>query len=300
MMNSFHDPVLLQESIAGLDIKPNGVYVDVTFGGGGHSKQILNMLLNGKLIAFDQDPEAIRNTIKADSRFTMIHDNFRHIKKALVKCNIISIDGLIADLGVSSYQFSDNNRGFSLKYDAPLDMRMNDKVTKDGVFILNNYNQSELNRIFKNHADFHSPNVISSAILQARRVNKINTVQDLKDVFSNVSTTQNIKFLARIFQAIRIEVNEELDALKEMLSQALELLSPSGRLVVISYHSLEDRLVKNFMKFGNFSGLHEKDFFGNLLTPFEIITKKPVTPSIREISQNNKSRSAKLRICAKK
>lgn len=299
-MNSFHDPVLLQESITGLDIKPNGVYIDVTFGGGGHSKQILNVLLNGKLIAFDQDSEAIRNTIKADSRFTMIHDNFRHIKKALAKRNIISIDGLIADLGVSSYQFSDNNRGFSLKYDAPLDMRMNNKVSKDGVFILNNYNQSELNRIFKNHADFHSPNVISKPIMQARRFNKINTVQDLKDIFSNVSAIHNIKFLARIFQAIRIEVNQELEALKEMLGQSLELLNPSGRLVVISYHSLEDRLVKNFMKFGNFSGLHEKDFFGNLLTPFEIVTKKPITPTDLELNKNNRSRSAKLRICSKK
>ena len=299
-MNSFHDPVLLQESITGLDIKPNGVYIDVTFGGGGHSKQILNVLLNGKLIAFDQDSEAIRNTIKADSRFTMIHDNFRHIKKALAKRNIISIDGLIADLGVSSYQFSDNNRGFSLKYDAPLDMRMNNKVSKDGVFILNNYNQSELNRIFKNHADFHSPNVISKSIMQARRFNKINTVQDLKDIFSNVSAIHNIKFLARIFQAIRIEVNQELEALKEMLGQSLELLKPSGRLVVISYHSLEDRLVKNFMKFGNFSGLHEKDFFGNLLTPFEIVTKKPITPTDLELNKNNRSRSAKLRICSKK
>tara|TARA_B110000467_G_scaffold117711_1_gene108582 strand:- start:3654 stop:4553 length:900 start_codon:yes stop_codon:yes gene_type:complete len=299
-MNSFHDPVLLQESITGLDIKPNGVYIDVTFGGGGHSKQILNVLLNGKLIAFDQDSEAVRNTIKADSRFTMIHDNFRHIKKALAKRNIISIDGLIADLGVSSYQFSDNNRGFSLKYDAPLDMRMNNKVSKDGVFILNNYNQSELNRIFKNHADFHSPNVISKPIMQARRFNKINTVQDLKDIFSNVSAIHNIKFLARIFQAIRIEVNQELEALKEMLGQSLELLNPSGRLVVISYHSLEDRLVKNFMKFGNFSGFHEKDFFGNLLTPFEIVTKKPITPTDLELNKNNRSRSAKLRICSKK
>ena len=299
-MNSFHDPVLLQESITGLDIKPNGVYIDVTFGGGGHSKQILNVLLNGKLIAFDQDSEAIRNTIKADSRFTMIHDNFRHIKKALAKRNIISIDGLIADLGVSSYQFSDNNRGFSLKYDAPLDMRMNNKVSTDGVFILNNYNQSELNRIFKNHADFHSPNVISKPIMQARRFNKINTVQDLKDIFSNVSAIHNIKFLARIFQAIRIEVNQELEALKEMLGQSLELLKPSGRLVVISYHSLEDRLVKNFMKFGNFSGFHEKDFFGNLLTPFEIVTKKPITPTDLELNKNNRSRSAKLRICSKK
>ena len=299
-MNSFHDPVLLQESITGLDIKPNGVYIDVTFGGGGHSKQILNVLLNGKLIAFDQDSEAVRNTIKADSRFTMIHDNFRHIKKALAKRNIISIDGLIADLGVSSYQFSDNNRGFSLKYDAPLDMRMNNKVSTDGVFILNNYNQSELNRIFKNHADFHSPNVISKPIMQARRFNKINTVQDLKDIFSNVSAIHNIKFLARVFQAIRIEVNQELEALKEMLGQSLELLNPSGRLVVISYHSLEDRLVKNFMKFGNFSGLHEKDFFGNLLTPFEIVTKKPITPTDLELNKNNRSRSAKLRICSKK
>lgn len=299
-MNNFHIPVLLNESIDGLAIKPNGLYVDVTFGGGGHSKEILTVLKKGKLFAFDQDADAIKNEIKDDDRFILIHDNFRNIKKALEKYNIVSVDGIIADLGVSAYHFSDNNRGFSLNYDAPIDMRMSDKISKTGSFILNNYSQLNLNRIFKNHADFNSPNLISGPIIRARSINKIITTRDLKGIFSGISTKNNIKFLARIFQAIRIEVNQEIESLKELLMQTLDLLNPSGRLVVISYHSLEDRVVKKFMKCGNVSGEIDKDFFGNFTNPFVPITKKPLVPSINEINSNNKSRSAKLRICQKK
>ena len=299
-MNKFHESVLLHESIKGLNIHPNGTYVDVTFGGGGHSKQILKMLKHGKLIAFDQDKAALKNKIEGDKRFNIVHKNFRCFKEQLKLIGVSSIDGLIADLGVSAYHFTNNHRGFSLKYDAHIDMRMDTETDKDGVFVLNNYDRNNLTRIFKSHADFKNPKFIVDAIIKSRAKQKISTTFQLKTILTKDSQLElNNKFFARIFQAIRIEVNDEIGALKELLQQSVDVLKPSGRLVVISYHSIEDRLVKNFMKFGNFSNNSNKDFFGRELKLFNVITKKPITPSVEEVKHNNKSRSAKLRICEK-
>ena len=300
MMNDFHTPVLLAESLNGLNVKPNGVYVDATFGGGGHSSAIMDKLIDGALIVFDQDQEAVKNTIKSDLRFKMICDNFRNLKEQLSLINICKIDGLIADLGVSSYQFTDNKRGFSIKYDANIDMRMDGTIKKDGVFVLNNYNRENLTRILKDHSDFKSPKFIVDSIIKYREKKSIQTTFDLKKIFLNrVPKAQENKFFARLFQAVRIEVNDEINALKDLLSQSLQLLRPQGRLVIISYHSAEDKIVKSFMKFGNFSNTLKTDFFGNQKRPFKLITKKPIAPSFLEIKANNKSRSAKLRICEK-
>jgi len=299
-MNEFHNSVLLKESVNGLNINPDGIYVDATFGGGGHSKAILEQLTNGQLIAFDQDKEAVKNKISNDNRFTMVNKNFSHLIEQLSLLNIFSIDGLIADLGVSGYHFTDNNRGFSLKYDSDLDMRMDQNLEKDGAYILNHYNSKNLIRMFKEHSDFYSPKSIVNAILNFREKQVIKTTFDFKQIFSPVvDKGKENKFFARLFQAIRIEVNDEINSLKELLKQSLEALNPSGRLVVISYHSIEDRLAKRFMRFGNFSNVSEKDFFGNSNPPFKIITKKPITPSEVELKVNKKSRSAKLRICQK-
>ena len=299
-MNKFHEPVLLEKSINGLKIKSDGLYVDATFGGGGHSQEILKHLTSGQLIAFDQDQEAVKNKILGDKRFIMINTNFENLKKELKKLNISTIDGLIADLGVSSYQFSDNKRGFSLKYDASIDMRMNKNSPKDGVFILNKYSREELNRIFKEHADFKNPQSIVNGIIQQREKKSITTTFDFKSIFQNMISKQfQNKFFARLFQAIRIEVNNEINVLKSLLKQAEELLNSEGRLVIISYHSIEDKIVKNFMKYGNLDNSQEMDFFGNQKRVFRVLTKKPVTPSDEEIKLNNRSRSAKLRICEK-
>lgn len=300
-MNRYHHPVLLNESIHGLNIKPGGVYVDATFGGGGHAREILKSLIHGRLIAFDQDQEAIKNTIKGDKRFKMINSNFRNLQRELKKIDIVAIDGLIVDLGVSAFHFTNNQRGFSLKYDSVLDMRMDKTLNKDGRFILNKYNKANLNRIFKDHADFKKPDLLSALILNYRQKSIISTTFEFKKIFKDIVSKKNEnQFFARLFQAVRIEVNDEINALKELLLQAKELLSPSGRLVAIAYHSLEDVLVKRFMKFGSFSNTQEKDFFGVSCQPFKLITKKPITPSPLEIKINNKSRSAKLRICEKK
>ena len=281
-------------------INPNGIYVDSTFGGGGHAKSILNKLKKGRLIAFDQDKAALKNSIKDDLRFIMINKNFRYLKQQLELLGISTIDGLIADLGVSAYHFTDNNRGFSLKYNSSIDMRMDGDIDQNGAHILNTYSRKDLSRIFREHADFKNPKFIVDSIVNSRVQNPINTTFELKDLFPQVILSENKnKFFARIFQAIRIEVNDELTALKELLQQCLDIIKPSGRLVIISYHSIEDRLVKSFMKFGNFRNSPNKDFFGNPSRPFRIINKKPITPSITELKSNNKSRSAKLRICEK-
>jgi len=299
-MSQFHKSVLLEESVEGLNIVPNGIYVDATFGGGGHSKLILNQLSKGKLVAFDQDEKAVQNKISGDNRFIMINKNFRYLKDQLESAGISSIDGLIADLGVSGYHFTNNNRGFSIKYNSTIDMRMDKNLEKNGVFILNNYNRQDLIRIFRDHSDFHHPKNFVDEILLFREKQPIKTTFDFKNIFiKHVSQKNENKFFARLFQAIRIEVNDEINALKDLLTQSLELLKASGRLVVISYHSVEDRIVKNFMKFGNFSNSADKDFFGNPLQPFKILTKKPIIPLDKEIKLNNKSRSAKLRICEK-
>ncbi len=299
-MNDFHTSVLLHESVNGLMIDPNGIYVDSTFGGGGHAKSILNKLKHGKLIAFEQDKAALKNSIRDDKRFTMVNKNFRYLKQQLELLGIYNIDGLIADLGVSAYHFTDNNRGFSLKYNASIDMRMDTDIDQNGAHVLNTYSRKGLNRIFREHADFKNPKFIVDSIIKARVQKPINTTFELKALFDQEIYFENQnKFFARVFQAIRIEVNDELSALKALLQQCLDVIKPSGRLVVISYHSIEDRLVKSFMKFGNFSNSLNKDFFGNASRPFRLINKKPITPSIAELKSNNKSRSAKLRICEK-
>ena len=281
-------------------INPNGIYVDSTFGGGGHAKNILNKLKKGRLIAFDQDKAALKNSIKDDLRFIMINKNFRYLKQQLELLGISTIDGLIADLGVSAYHFTDNNRGFSLKYNSSIDMRMDGDIDQNGAHIVNTYSRKDLSRIFREHADFKNPKFIVDPIINSRAHNPINTTFELKALFPQVIQSENKnKFFARIFQAIRIEVNDELTALKELLQQCLDVIKPSGRLVIISYHSIEDRLVKSFMKFGNFINSPDKDFFGNSSRPFRLINKKPITPSIAELKSNNKSRSAKLRICEK-
>ena len=299
-MSKFHEPVLLDDAIKGLKIRPNGVYVDLTFGGGGHSKEILKNLKDGYLIAFDQDQEALRNGKWNNDRFIMINKNFSDLNKELQRLKFCNVDGIIADLGVSSYQFSDNNRGFSLKYNSIIDMRMDKNLKKDGVVVVNKYSRQELGRIFKEHADFKNPTFIVDAIIKHRNKHSINTTFDLKNIFQNSIPEQfHNKFFARLFQSIRIEVNNEIHVLKSMLRQAQELLVPTGRLVVISYHSIEDKIVKSFMRCGNFLNSQEKDFFGNPITPFKLITKKPIVPTDMEIKLNNKARSAKLRICEK-
>ena len=299
-MTKYHESVLLNDSIKGLKIKPEGIYVDVTFGGGGHSKEILKKLTTGSLIAFDQDQDSLINNIKGDNRFIMINSNFRHIKSKLQQIGVFMVDGIIADLGVSAHHFSNNGRGFSLKYDSIIDMRMDKKLKKDARYILNKYNQHNLDRIFREHADFNNPKSITSAIIKARKIQEITTTFDFKKIFHSIVNKKNEnKFFARLFQAIRIEVNDELNALKELLVQSKEILSPSGRLVVIAYHSLEDVLVKRFMRFGHFLNFQEKDFFGHVKSSFNLITKKPIIPSEFELKNNPKSRSAKLRICEK-
>ena len=284
----------------GLNIDPEGIYIDVTYGSGGHSKAILRRLTTGKLIVFDQDQESVKNKIIGDKRFTMINKNFKNLKLELKKLGGNTINGLIADLGVSSHHFSDNGRGFSFQYDARLDMRMDNNSQKDAVFILNQYDRKNLERIFFEHADFHNKRLITDKIIFARVKKPILTTFDLKEIFQGfVSSRNENKFFARLFQAIRIEVNDELNVLKSLLLQTLDLLSSSGRLVVISYHSLEDVLVKRFMKFGHFSNTPEKDFFGKVSTPFKVITKSPISPREEELKSNSRSRSAKLRICEK-
>ena len=296
----YHNPVLLHRSIELLNIDPNGVYVDVTFGGGGHSRAILEKLENGRLIAFDQDPDALSNT-PDDNRFTLVPHNFRYLKNFLRLHNAIPVDGILADLGVSSHQFDVPDRGFSTRFDAELDMRMNPSVGNSAKDILNSYSAEELQNIFTLYGELRSSYSISQAIVKARSEKPITTTGELIDVIRPILPERKInKLSAMVFQALRIEVNEELEVLKEMLVQAAEVLKPAGRLVVISYHSLEDRLVKNFFRAGNFEGKAEKDFYGNLLSPLKPLSGKAVVPSGEEIAENSRARSAKMRTAQKK
>tara|TARA_B100001250_G_C19794216_1_gene788023 strand:+ start:189 stop:1094 length:906 start_codon:yes stop_codon:yes gene_type:complete len=300
MMSEYHEPVLLKESINGLNIKESGIYIDATFGGGGHSRELLSQLKKGRLIAFDQDQDSLKNIIQNDHRFTMINKNFRNLKKSLSEFKIFKIDGLIADLGVSSHQFSDNNRGFSIQYNSILDMRMDQKSFKTGCQILNEYSQQHLNKIFKEYSDFKNPNKITREIINYRDKKSIATVFDFKNIFQEMIPNRYAnKFFARLFQAIRIEVNDEINALKDLLNQTKDLLVSSGRVVIISYHSVEDKIVKKFMKYGRFQDSHETDFFGNQSKTFKVLTKKPIVADKMELKMNNKSRSAKMRICEK-
>lgn len=294
----YHNPVLLKECIDGLNIHPEGIYVDVTFGGGGHSREILKHLTTGKLYAFDQDADAVKNTI-TDERFVLIKQNFRYLKNFLKMYNALPIDGLLADLGVSSHQFDEASRGFSTRFEAKLDMRMDQNGKQTAADVLNTYTEEELKRIFKLYGEIENAGRLAHAIFHARKEKPLQTVTDLKNATAPcVKRGRENQYHAQVFQALRIEVNKELDVLQELLLQSMEVLKPGGRLVVISYHSLEDRLVKNIMRSGKFEGEVEKDFYGNKLTPFELITRKPIVPSEEEVEKNSRARSAKLRVAS--
>ena len=300
MEMEYHNPVLLKETVDGLNIKPNGIYVDVTFGGGGHSKEILSRLdENGKLFAFDQDEDAWENAL-SDDRFTLIQENFRFLKRFLRFNGVKKVDGILADLGVSSHQFDVPERGFSTRFDAELDMRMSKKNNLTAFQIVNQYDESNLRRIFYDYGELSNAPSLAKTIIEARAIEEIRNTEQLKNVLARfLPNNKAHKILAQIYQAIRIEVNQEMEVLKEFLSESLEILNPNGRLSVISYHSLEDRLVKRFMKNGLFEGEPEKDFFGNFEVPFKLIGKM-IVPSSEEIKINNRARSAKLRIAEKK
>ncbi|RKS95334.1 16S rRNA (cytosine1402-N4)-methyltransferase [Flavobacterium limicola] len=295
----YHNPVLLQASVDGLNIKPDGIYVDVTFGGGGHSKEILKRLgPNGKLFAFDQDEDALANALP-DERFVLINENFRHIKRFLRFYGVKSVDGILADLGVSSHQFDVAERGFSTRFDAGLDMRMSQKNDLNAYRVVNEYDEANLRRVFLDYGELKNAPALARTIIEAREEQSIKTTDELKEVLARYLPERvRNKILAQIYQAIRIEVNQEMDVLKEFLEQSLEILNPGGRLSVISYHSLEDRLVKRFMKNGMFEGEPERDFFGNFSVPFKTIGKL-IVPDKEEIKLNNRARSAKLRIAEK-
>ena len=296
----YHNPVLLKECIEGLNINPAGIYVDVTFGGGGHSREILKHLTTGKLYAFDQDEDAVKNSI-GDDRFVLIKQNFRYLKNFLKMYDALPIDGLLADLGVSSHQFDEAERGFSIRFDAKLDMRMDQNAKQTAAEVLNTYSEEDLKRIFRLYGEVENAGYLASIIFHNRKDKQIETVNDLKTMIVKcVKRGRENQYYAQVFQALRIEVNKELDVLQDLLMQSLEVLKPGGRLVVISYHSLEDRLVKNIMRSGKFEGDVEKDFYGNPLTPFKQITKKPIVPSEKENEENSRARSAKLRIAEKK
>ncbi len=295
----YHNPVLLKETVDGLNIKPDGIYVDVTFGGGGHSKEILSRLgSNGKLFAFDQDEDALNNALN-DDRFELINENFRFIKRFLRFHNVRQVDGILADLGVSSHQFDVAERGFSTRFDAELDMRMSQKNDLNAYKVVNEYDEANLRRVFYDYGELKNAPAIARTILEYREHDEIRNTEQLKQVLSRfLPAHKSHKILAQIYQAIRIEVNQEMDVLKEFLEQSLEILKPGGRLSVISYHSLEDRLVKRFMKNGMFEGEPERDFFGNFSVPFKSVGKL-IVPDADEIYRNNRARSAKLRIAEK-
>lgn len=293
----YHVPVLLRESVGGLDIKPDGVYVDVTFGGGGHSREILSRLgAKGRLFSFDQDEDAEQNIVN-DERFTFVRSNFRYLKNWMRYYGIGEIDGLLADLGVSSHHFDDETRGFSFRFDAPLDMRMNKRAGMTAADVLNNDSEEQLSDIFYIYGELKNARRIAAAFIQARTARRIETTNDLMEATEKCfQREREKKETAKLFQALRIEVNHEMDALKEMLNGARDLIRTGGRLSVITYHSLEDRLVKNMMKAGNVEGKVVQDFFGRIESPFRQIGGKVIVPSEEEQQSNPRSRSAKLRI----
>ena len=300
-MSNYHVPVMLQECIEALNIRPDGTYVDVTFGGGGHSREIMKHLgENGRLLAFDQDVDAQQNRID-DDRFEFIDQNFRYLKNFTRLHNAIPVDGILADLGVSSYQFDQAERGFSIRFDAELDMRMNQASTLTAKEVVNTYSEADLHRIFGIYGEIKNAKSLAKIIVTARLNGSLNTVADLKNAINSlIPKGKENKYLAQVFQALRIEVNQELEALKDFLIQSADVLVSGGRLVVMSYHSLEDRLVKNFIAKGKFSGEVEKDFYGNDQKPFDAVSRGAITASEEEIKNNNRARSAKLRIAVKK
>jgi len=295
----YHVPVLLKESVEGLNIKPGGTYLDLTFGGGGHSAEILKHLKNGKLIAFDQDDDAIANTLK-DERFLLINSNFRFFKNYLRYNGIVKVDGILADLGISSHHIDMPERGFSFMHDAVLDMRMSQKSSISAREVINSYPKEKLIRIFSEYGEVPNAGKLASVIIRQREGTMIErTIQFRESIAECIQPKAEYKYLAKVFQALRIEVNNEKDALEEMLLQTTAILNPGGRLVIITYHSLEDRLVKNFLKFGMLTGQPQKDIYGNADVPFTLINKKGTEPNEKEIMNNSRARSARLRIAEK-
>lgn len=297
----YHIPALLTETVDGLNVKPDGVYVDVTFGGGGHSREIMHRLgKKGKLVSFDQDLDAYANRID-DPRFVFVRSNFRYLKNFLRYHGIEKVDGILADLGVSFHHFDVASRGFSFRMDGELDMRMNVKASQKASDVLNEYSEEDLTRIFRVYGELAQPQKMAKAVVRAREEKPFVMVQDLLSVAEKLIAKERAKKeLACVFQALRIEVNKEMEALKQLLMQSAEVLKVGGRLSVLSYHSLEDRLVKNFMKTGNFDGKVEKDFYGNVIAPLKMTSNKVIVPSAEEVERNPRSRSAKLRVAEKK
>ena len=296
----YHVPVLLEESVSGLNIDPDGVYLDLTFGGGGHSREILKRLKDGCLIGFDQDSDALAN-VPDDSRFIFVNHNFRYLRNFLGYCGYDEADGILADLGVSSHEFDEAGRGFSFRFDAELDMRMNQRSRLKATDILNTYSEEDLTRIFRNYGEVDNVRRLVDLIVKARTEKMITRSEEFLQVIAPcVPKQKEKKYLAQVYQALRIEVNGELEALEDMLKEAERALRPGGRLVVITYHSLEDRIVKNFLKSGNFEGKVEKDFYGHVKRNFELVNRKVIVPSEEEIERNPRARSAKLRIAEKR
>ncbi|MDR1762187.1 MAG: 16S rRNA (cytosine(1402)-N(4))-methyltransferase RsmH [Bacteroidales bacterium] len=296
---NYHEPVLLAESIENLAINPNGVYIDATFGGGGHSALILKYLQHGRLFGFDQDEDATQN-IPDSKNFTFVHHNFKYIRHFMRYYGVEQVDGILADLGVSSHHFDTPERGFSFRFNAPLDMRMDQTTKLTAATILNTYEEIDLRRIFKEYGEIANAYKLAQLIVREREIAPIETTEALKKIGQRLCNPKTeTKYLSQIFQALRIEVNDEMGVLRDFLQAGLAILKPGGRFVIITYHSLEDRMVKNFFKTGNCSGAIEKDFYGNVKTPFELVHKKAIMPSEQEIEKNNRARSAKLRVAEK-
>lgn len=292
----YHNPVLLKKSVDDLVTNPSGIYVDVTFGGGGHSREILEKLSpKGKLYSFDQDLDALKNTIE-DERFTLINQNFRFLENSLMAFGLGKVDGVLADLGVSSHQFDEAKRGFSTRSNAPLDMRMNVMQHLDAKKVINEYEEDQIADLLYYYGELRDGRKLAREIVRVRKTKVIETTDDLKSIFSFIPAFKQNKFFAQVFQAIRIEVNQELEALKEMLVQSHRILKPNGRLVVISYHSLEDRLVKRFLKNGMFEGEQPRDIYGNFPKSFDLLQTKAIIPDEAEITENSRARSAKMRV----
>ena len=299
MEREYHVPVLLNESVNGLEIKENGDYVDATFGGGGHSREIFSHLKSGRLFAFDQDEDAAANVIH-DDRFFFIRHNFKYIRNFLKHFGVDQVDGILADLGVSSHDFDVAERGFSFRFDGDLDMRMNRDSSQTAADIVNSYTEDEIRRMFRDYGEIDNAGRLARQLIQSRNEKPVKSIEQFKEAISPcVPRFQESKYLAKVFQALRIETNKEMDVLHEFLEQSINLLKPGGRLVIITYHSLEDRMVKNFIKSGDFSGKQEKDFFGNVESPLTAINRKVMVPSEDEIERNPRARSAKLRIAEK-
>jgi 16S rRNA (cytosine1402-N4)-methyltransferase len=297
---NYHITVLLNEAVEALSLRPSSVYVDATFGGGGHSRLIISQLdADSKLYGFDQDADARRNLPTDEQRFQFVNHNFRDLKRVLRLEGVRSVDGILADLGVSSHQLDDADRGFSYRFDAALDMRMNQSEGKTAADLLNKSSVEELQRIFSEYGEVRNSRTLAQAIVQARTGKKLKNINDLLAISDPLSMGEKMRYRSQVFQALRMEVNDEIGALKDFLQQSLDILKPNGRLSVITFHSIEDRLVKNFMKTGNFEGNLATDFYGNITRPFKVITKKPIEPTAEETRVNPRSRSAKLRIAEK-